>query len=392
MRLLKNAAHGDTADGARQLQRGGGDGALTGGDRYGFAGVPLAMEDALHPLLGRHQARLFRRQVDSCFVANAHFGGVISQAVDAQLHAHVIEKNIAGIENGFAEIHDSMRTFPEHPALELAAVEIGIAGTKRGVTLRRNFIFQHGRSGDDFENGAGSELRLNGTIQHGVQRIVVKAFPYLVRNTHRKIVGIGCGAADHGKNFTAARVESNHGARARAQRLFRDLLQVVIDGELNLFTGNSFLGGEAADFFSNAVDDDAAHAVGAHQKIVVLSFQAGFAGEVTGAETAITGFDLLLAYFTDVAAGVGHKSAGKVAAAGDGNHFENGDIGAMRLDESDVRVGRFGVDDNGLKLGQVAGGAEIVSQVLEFDVESIGNCGEIFFYQRGVVAQEQNAE
>src|ERR1700726_895917 len=115
-------------------------------------------------------------------MADAHFGGVVSEAVDAQLHAHVIEKNVAGIENGFAEIHYTVGTFPEHPTFELAAVESGIAGTKSGVTFRRNFIFQHGRSGDDFENGAGRELRLDGAIQHGVQWIVVKALPYLVRN------------------------------------------------------------------------------------------------------------------------------------------------------------------------------------------------------------------
>src|SRR6202030_1734861 len=379
MRLLKNAAHGDAADGARQLQRRGGDRALTGGDRYGFASVPLAMEYALHPFLRGHQARLFGRQVDPCFMTNAHFGGVVSEAVDAQLHAHVIEKNITGIKNGFAKIHDTMRTFPVHPTFELAAVESGIAGTKRGVTFRGNFIFQHGRGGDDFKNGAGRELRLNGAIQHGVQWIVVKALPYLVRNAHGEIVGVRRGAADHGENFTGARVERDYGAGARSQRLFGHLLQVVINGELNLFTGNSFLGGEAANFFSDAVDDDPAHAVGAHQKIVVLSFQAGFAGEVPGTEAHVAGFDLLFAYFADVTTGVGHKSAGKVAATRDGNHFENGNIGAMRLDESDVRVGSFGLNDNGLKLGEIAGGAEIVPQVFEFDVESIGNCGEIFF-------------
>src|ERR1700732_2767104 len=137
MRLLKNAAHGYATDGARQLQRSGGDRALTGGDRYGFTGVPFAMESALHPLLRGHKAWLFGRQIDSRFMSNAHFCGVVSEAVDAQLHAHVIEKNIAGIENGFAKIHHSVGTFPEHPALELAAVEGGIAGTKSGVTLRR---------------------------------------------------------------------------------------------------------------------------------------------------------------------------------------------------------------------------------------------------------------
>src|SRR4029077_9130585 len=145
-------------------------------------------------------------------------------------------------------------------------------------------------------------------------------------------------------------------ARARPQRLFRDLLQVVINGELNLFTRNGFLRGEAAAFFSAAVDHDAAHAVGTHQKIVVLFSQPRFPAKITGAETAIAGFDLLFAYFTNVNAGVGHKPARKVAAARDGNHFKNGDIGAMRLDEGYVGVGSFGLYDNGLKFRKIASG------------------------------------
>src|ERR1700692_208991 len=120
--------------------------------------------------------------------------------------------------------------------------------------------------------------------------------------------------------------------------------------------------------------------------------RAGFPAEVAGAKAPVAGFNLLLAYFTDVAAGVGHKSVGKVAAARDGNHFENRNIGAMRLDESDVRVGSFGFNDNGLKFGEVAGGAEIVSQVFDCDVESISNGGKIFFDQGGIVTQKQNAE
>ena len=63
-----------------------------------------------------------------------------------------------------------------------------------------------------------------------------------------------------------------------------DLLQVVVNGELNLLAGNGFLGREAVDFFADAVDDDAAHAVGALQQIVVLAFQPRFADEVAGAQ------------------------------------------------------------------------------------------------------------
>src|SRR5260221_517734 len=90
--------------------------------------------------------------------------------------------------------------------------------------------------------------------------------PFFFRNANGKIVGIGRGAADQGQNFTGAGIEGDHGTWPRAQRLLGDLLQVVVDGESNLFAGNGLLLGEAhiLHFLADAVDDDAAHAVGAH--------------------------------------------------------------------------------------------------------------------------------
>src|SRR5882757_1746421 len=54
--------------------------------------------------------------------------------------------------------------------------------------------------------------------------------------------------ADHGQNLAAARIERYHRAIACAQRLLRDLLQVVIDGELNLLARNSLLGRQMVHF------------------------------------------------------------------------------------------------------------------------------------------------
>ena len=95
-----------------------------------------------------------------------------------------------------------------------------------------------------------------------------------------------------------ARISPVRGSRATTapgrwpKRLFSNLLQIVIDGQRDLLAGNRFLGGEAANFFANAVDDHAAHAVGADQLVVVLAFEAGFSGQVARTEFAIAGFDL----------------------------------------------------------------------------------------------------
>src|SRR6266852_3096837 len=143
--------------------------------------------------------------------------------------------------------------------------------------------------------------------------------------------------AHHRKDLSGARIERNGRTWARAQGLFRDLLQVEVNGQLNLFSGNRFLGGQAVHFLADAVNDHAPHAVRALKQIVVLALQAGLSGEVAGAELAVAGFDLLLADFTDIAGGMSEESCREVTPPRDGNHFQDGNVRAMRFDESDVR-------------------------------------------------------
>src|SRR5271170_733407 len=117
-----------------------------------------------------------------------------------------------------------------------------------------------------------------------MQRIVVERLPFVGADADGEIIWIGSGAADHREDFAGARVESDDRAGTRAEGLFGDLLQVVIDGELNLFARDGFLLRETAEvfyFFADAVVDDAAHAVGAGEDVVVLAFEAGLSGEVT---------------------------------------------------------------------------------------------------------------
>src|SRR5262245_32658233 len=97
MRLHEYAARGNATDQARRLQGSRGDSSLTAGNRYGFTGIPLAVEHALHPLLAGHQSRFLGRKVNSCLAAQAKLGCVVGDAVDAEAHAEVVEENIAGL-------------------------------------------------------------------------------------------------------------------------------------------------------------------------------------------------------------------------------------------------------------------------------------------------------
>ncbi len=149
------------------------------------------------------------------------------------------------------------------------------------------------------------------------------------RDAHGEIVGVQRGMAGHCQDFACARVQRDYSTRARPQRLLGNLLQVVINGQLNLLARDGFLSGEAVYLFTDAVHDHAPHAVRALKQVVVLALQAALSSEVTGAELAVARFDLLLADFTDVARSMGEESVRQIAPAGDGNHFQDGNVGPM---------------------------------------------------------------
>ena len=113
---------------------------------------------------------------------------------------------------------------------------------------------------------------------------------------------------------------------------------------------------------------DAAHAVDAHQLLVVLLFEARFADDVAGIVAAVARFDLIGADFAHVTAGVGHESAARIAAAMHHEHFQHGNIGAMRFDKGDVAGRGFRLDDDGLEMRQRFGGLELLLHVVERQV------------------------
>src|SRR5258708_5144114 len=100
--------------------------------------------------------------------------GVIGYAVDAQALAHVVEKDIARLYDCLVQIHDAVRALSINPALELPSIECRVRRTKRGEARGRNFVFEHRRGHDDFEDGARRELCLNRAIQ---QRLSKSSWP-----------------------------------------------------------------------------------------------------------------------------------------------------------------------------------------------------------------------
>jgi hypothetical protein len=104
-----------------------------------------------------------------------------------------------------------------------------------------------------------------------------------------------------------------------------------------------------------------------------LPLQAGFADEVAGAEAPIAGFNLLLADFAYVPARVGHEAARQIASAVHHQHFEQGNVGAVGFDEGDVGRAGFRLDDDGLKILEVARALQLLFQISERNTQAFGD-------------------
>src|SRR5437879_11894618 len=215
-------------------------------------------------------------------------------------------------------IDGTVGAFAEDPAFELAAIERTVAWAEHGHGFGHGVSFIHRCGHDDLEDGTGRELCLYGAIQQRLLLIRVQTLPFFLGDADGEIVGIWRRTASHRQDLAAARIQRYDSAFTPGQRLLGNLLQVVIDGQRNLLARDGFLAGQTIDFFSDAVDDDAAHAVGAHQDVVVLALESGFAAEVAGPQLAVAGFELLLAHFTNIPGSVRHEAARNVAAARNG--------------------------------------------------------------------------
>src|SRR5207245_9779577 len=177
VRLHEDAAGGDAADKARELQRSRDDGALANGNGDSLAGVPLPVKYALHPIFAGHQAGFFGGQVNAGLAAEAELGGVVGNAIDTMPDTKVVEENVAGLIDGPVYVHHTVRTLAKDPAFELAAVERAITRAKHAEAFRDSLCLIHCRSQDNFENRSGIQLRLNRPIQQGTLRVVIDLRP-----------------------------------------------------------------------------------------------------------------------------------------------------------------------------------------------------------------------
>src|SRR5579859_2300514 len=104
MRTIEDTAHGNSADGASQLYRAGGDRALADAYRDDLTGIPFLAQVLDLPLLGRHQAADFAGQVDAGLLSHAQGRRPFRDLCDAHALRQREEECIARLINSVVKV------------------------------------------------------------------------------------------------------------------------------------------------------------------------------------------------------------------------------------------------------------------------------------------------
>ena len=144
-----------------------------------------------------------------------------------------------------------------------------------------------------------------------------------------------------------------------------------------------------ADLFAVGVDDDVAGAVVAAEEGVVGLLDAGFADDVAGIVEGVLGLvEVVLGDFADVADEMGGEAVAGVEAALLVEGFELGELVAMGLDEG-LLVGRdVLLERDGLVLGGDLIAAEGGLDLVDGDVEALGDEGQVGVEVFDLLAEE----
>src|SRR6266478_4217507 len=169
-------------------------------------------------------------------------------------------------------------------------------------------------------------------------------------------------------------------------------MQILLNHQLDLINRNGVLLFERTDFLANSVYNKATQTIRAHQGVVVHSFKASFSDGIPRFQFGIRGFDLFRTYFTDVANRAGEQIAVRVTTAVNHEHFDYGNVGAMRFYVGNVGGARFRLDNDGLEFRHGLGRIDLLLQFVQRHAQAVGDLREQPLHLPGSVAQEQHAE
>src|ERR1700733_11868028 len=105
---MPHAAHGQPADGYRQLDRSHLNIALTDGCRDRIAFIPLLALKSQLPASGRQNSFDFTWKIDSGFLSQPSHLSVLRDRIDPDASARVIKIHVAGLDDRMMQVNGPM--------------------------------------------------------------------------------------------------------------------------------------------------------------------------------------------------------------------------------------------------------------------------------------------
>ena len=292
-------------------------------------GVPPLAPPFPLPGGGRHQPPHLVRQVHAGELAQTQGRPPLVDLVDLHLLAEGVEVGVARLLERLAHVDRAVRRVAtEEPSVHDPPAIAGDA------EVGRHHPFLQRR--DRHRHLEGRPRRVPPLQRAVVQRtkpVAVEPPPGLAVDAAGEYVRVVGGSADEGEDLARTGIQEHRRTvePGVAERVLRRLLQIVVEGELNLPTlaGQPFV--EHPDLPPDVVDDDPPRAVEAHQQSVVDALDAGLADDRAAAQVPELGRGQLgLADLADVPQDVSARLFGRIEPDGKLLHVDSGQFPGMR--------------------------------------------------------------
>jgi len=171
----------------------------------------------------------------------------IRHAVYAQRHGQVVEVHVAGLGDGLVHVDGAMPPLLPVAVFVLDAWQPVVAGAKRPMAEIGHAVFQARQPIKRLDGGTGRVQATQGTVVQGLAFRILQGFVILGGNTGDEGVGVVTGLADEHQYAAGFDVDGNGGTIVFSQGLVRDFLQLDVQRQVNVGTGDGLDRGNGVD-------------------------------------------------------------------------------------------------------------------------------------------------
>ena len=141
----------------------------------------------------------------------------IPQPVDPQVMGEIVVVDVAGFDNGPAQVHGPMPPLAPVPIAMGLTGQLVMTATMFGLARGDDAVLQPRQGDEGFDGGPRWILAAQGTVEQGHVGIIAQRGIFLDADPLDEGVGIEARVADQGQDATGARVQGRHGATPLAQ-------------------------------------------------------------------------------------------------------------------------------------------------------------------------------